>query len=75
MAVSGERLGENRPEVHMGSQKLLVDATTEKSSDRNIKLFGIHVVDQIDENLLCTSLAQIVNKEEYLFFHIFPQTQ
>jgi hypothetical protein len=50
-------------EVNVGSQKLLIYTTTEKRGNGNVKFGGIHVVDQVDQNLFSTALPQIMDQK------------
>ena len=63
MAVAGEGLGIDGPVMDMGSQKLLVDTAAEKGGDMDIKFFGIHIIDQVHEDLFSTAVPQVVDEE------------
>ena len=52
----------------MGLQKLLVNAAAEKGRHGNIKFCRIHVIDQVHQHLLGTSLPKIMDEEEN-FYH------
>ena len=70
MAVSGEGLGVDGPEADMWSQKLLVDAATEEGGNVNLKLFGIHVVDQVHKNFFRTAVMKVMDQEEDFFHNV-----
>lgn len=53
------------PVVDVGHEKLLVDAE-EEGDNVNIKLFGVHVVDQIHGDFLITTVVQILDQAEDL---------
>ena len=68
MDIAPEILRKHRPEMNMGLQKLLVNAAAEKGRHGNIKFCRIHVIDQVHQHLLGTSLSKIMDEEKN-FYH------
>ena len=70
MAVAGEGLGLDRTVMDVGSQKLLIDTATKEGHDGYIKLFGVHIVDQVHQNFFSAAVTQVVDEKKD-FSHIF----
>ena len=63
MTVSPDHALEAGSVVDMGGKELLVDAHVEQRHDRNIKLRGIHVIDQVNQDFFRPARTKIVNQK------------
>lgn len=61
MAVAGKGFGIDGPEPDMGLQELLVDAAAEEGGDVDLKFLGIHIVDQIHEDLFSAAVMEVMD--------------
>ena len=64
MGIAPDRFLVADDQSNILTQKLFVHTTTEKCHHRDIKFFVIHVVDQVDENLFCATMAKVMDKEQ-----------
>ena len=53
--------------MNVRSQELLIDAAAEENRDGYVKFWPVHIVDQIDQHLFSTALAEVVNQKQNLF--------